>query len=68
LRKKDVTLTTKLHETLPYTLKNLTPKDNQTDDKASHKQARAITQEAIDTSDDREFTLQNVKTAVASMK
>jgi hypothetical protein len=68
LRKKDGTLTKNLHETLPYTLQNLTPEDNQTDDKASHKQVRAIKQETIDTSDDREFILQDVKTAVASMK
>ena len=46
--------------------KNLTPEDNQTNDKALHKQIRVITQEAIDT-DDKEINLQKVKTAVASM-
>ena len=68
LKKKDGTLTTNLHETLQYTLQNLTPKDNQTDDKEIHKQIRAITQEAIDRDDDKEIALQEVKTAVASMR
>ncbi len=67
LKKKDGTLTTNLHETLQYTLQNLTPEDNQTDDKEIHKQIRAITREAIDT-DDKKITLQEVKTAVASMR
>ena len=57
LREKDGTLTTNLHETPQYTLRNLTPGDNQTDDKEIHKQIRAITQEAIDTHDDKQITL-----------
>ena len=68
LMKKDGTLTTNFHETLKYTLQNLTPKDNQTDDKGLHKQIRTITQEGIDTDDDKEISLQEVKTAVASMR
>ena len=67
MRKKDRTLTTNLQETLQYTLQNLTPVDNQTDNKALHKQMRALIQETIDIDDDKEFTLQEVKTAVASI-
>ena len=35
---------------------------------ATHKQIRALIQEKIDTNDDKEFTLSEIKTAVASMK
>jgi len=49
-------------------LENITPEDNQTNDNATHKQIRALIQEKIDTNDDKEFTLSEIKTAVASMK
>ena len=48
-------------------LKNLTPDDNQADDNELHKQTRAITQEVIDTADDKEFIVQEVKNVVKSM-
>jgi len=67
LRQKDGKLTTNLHETLQYIMQNLTPEDNQDDDNAIHKQIRAITQETIETADDKEFSEQEVKNAVASM-
>jgi len=67
LRQKDGKLTTNLHETLQYMIQNLTPAENQDDDNAIHKQIRAITQETIDTEDDKEFSVQEVKNAVVSM-
>ena len=48
-------------------LKNLTPDDNQADDNELHKQTRAITQEVIDTANDKEFIVQEVKNVVESM-
>jgi len=57
LRQKDGKLATNLHGTLLHMLKNLTPDDNQADDNELHKQTRAITQEVIDTADDKEFTV-----------
>ena len=66
LRKKDGMLTTNLHGTLVHMLRNFTPEDNQNDTEY-HKQLRALTQESIDTADDKEFTVQEIKNAVASM-
>ena len=40
LLKKDRTLTRNLHETLQCNLQNLTPEDNQSEDKEIHKQIR----------------------------
>ena len=48
-------------------LKNFTPEGNQADDNELYKQTRAITQEVINTVDDKEFTFQEVKNAVESM-
>ena len=67
LRQKDSTLTTNVHGTLLHMLKNLTPDNNQADDNELHKQTRAITQEVIDTADDKKFTVHEVKNAVESM-
>ena len=67
MRQKDGTLTTNLQGTLLHMLQNLTSEDNPADDTELHKQIRAITQEAIDTFDDKKFTVQAVKNAVASM-
>jgi hypothetical protein len=67
LRQQDGTLTTNLHGTLLHMLRYFTPEDNEADVNESHKQIRALTQEAIDTADDKEFTVHEVKNAVASM-
>jgi len=44
LRKKDGTMTKNLLETIKYTLENITPEDNQTNDNATHKQIRTLIQ------------------------
>jgi len=67
LRKQDGTLTTNLHKTLMHMLQNFTPEDNQNDDTEYHKQLRAQTHESIDTANGKEFTVQEIKNAVASM-
>ena len=67
LRQQDGTLTTNLYGTLLHMVRHFTPEDNEVDDNESHKQIRVLTQETIDTADDKEFTVQEVKNAVASM-
>ena len=67
LRQQDGRLTTNFHGPFLHILQNFTPEDNEADDNESHKQIRALTQEAIDTADDKEFTVPEVKNAVASM-
>ena len=68
IRKKDGTMTKVLRETIKYTLENITPEDIQTNDNATHKHIRALIQENIGTNDYKEFTLSEIKTAVACMK
>ena len=60
-------MTKDLQET-KYKLENITAEDNQTNGNATHKEIRALIQEKIDFNDDKEFTLSEIKTAVASMK
>jgi len=67
LRQKDGKLTANLHETHQYIIQKLTPEDNQDNDNATHKPIRATTQETIDTADDKELSVQELKNAVVSM-
>ena len=67
LRKPDGTLTANLHETLKYMLEHFTPEDSQNDDSDNHRQARTQSQEPINTADDKDFTVEEIKNAVASM-
>ena len=67
LRKPDGTLTADLGETLKLMLEHFAPEDNQHDDSALHKQARALSMEPIYTEDDKEFTVQEIWNAVESM-
>jgi len=48
-------------------LQVLTPEDNQEDDTELQENIRVLAQEDIDTDDDKEFTVQEVKNAVLSM-
>ena len=68
LKKQDGSLTTNLHDTLLHMLQNFTPDDNPNDDNEYHAQLRAMTQEATDTADDKEFTVQEIKNATAKMR
>jgi len=67
LRKPDRSLTADLHETLKHMLEYFVPDDNQKDDSNFHKQARILSQDPIDTGDDKEFTVEEIRNAVASM-
>jgi hypothetical protein len=61
LRQQDGKLTANLDETLRYMIQELTPGDNPDNDNATHTQLRAATQEPIDTADDKELWVQEVK-------
>jgi hypothetical protein len=67
LKQTDGTLTTYLQETIQHTLQSLPPEDNQEDDTEMQKNTRALAQEDIDTDDDKEFTVQEVRNVVMSM-
>jgi hypothetical protein len=68
LKKQDGSLTTNLHDTLLHMLQNFTPDDDPNEDNEYHAHLRAITREATDTADDKEFTVQEIKNAGASMR
>jgi hypothetical protein len=48
-------------------LEHFTPEDNQNDDSDYHKQVRTQSPEPTDTADDKDFTVDEIKNAVASM-
>jgi hypothetical protein len=48
-------------------LEYFVPDDNQKDDSHFHKQARILSQDPTDTGDDKEFTVEEIRNAVASM-
>jgi hypothetical protein len=67
LRKPDGSLTTDMEETVKLMLEHFTPEDNVQDDSEFHKQIRAQSQGIVNTPDDREFTLAEIRNAVESM-
>jgi len=67
LRKPDGSLTEDLRETLRLMLEHFTPVDKE-EDTEHHKLARAQTLEPTDTDDDKDFTVEETRNAVASMK
>ena len=67
LRKPDGTLTDDLQEKLKHMLEHFAPEDDQHDDSYLHKQARTLSMEPIYTEDDKEFTVQEIRNAVASL-
>ena len=67
LRQQEGKLTANLEETLRYMIQQLSPEDNSDNDNATHKQLQAATQEPIDTADDKELSVQEVKNVVTSI-
>jgi 3,4-dihydroxy-2-butanone 4-phosphate synthase len=67
LRKPDGSLTADTKKTLQLMLDNVTPKDNEHDNNDYYKQVRAQTQQPADTTDDREFTIEEIRSAVENM-
>jgi hypothetical protein len=64
LRKPDRSLTTNMKGTDKLMLEHFTPEDNVQDDCEFHKQIRAQSQGTVNTPDDREFTLAEIRNAV----
>jgi hypothetical protein len=64
----DGTLNKDLRETLQLMLEHFTPVDKEEDDTEHHKLARYQTLEPADTEDDKDFTVEETRNAVASMK
>ena len=67
LRKPDGTLTSNMEETVKLMLEHFTPEDNMQGDSEFHKQIRVQIQGTVTTPDDREFTLVEIRNAVASL-
>ena len=67
LQKPDGTLTSNLEETAKLMLEHFTPEDSIQDDTELHKQIRLQSQRIVNTPDDRNFTLTEIKNAVESM-
>jgi hypothetical protein len=57
-----------MDETVTLMLEHFTPEDNALDDSEFYKQIRAQSQGAVNTPDDREFTLAEIRNVVESMK
>ena len=64
LKQKDGTLTTNLEETIQHMLQILTPENNQQNDTEMQKNTREVTQEGMDTDNDKKYTVQEVKNVV----
>ena len=68
LRKPDGSLTEELRETLQLMLEYFTPVHKEEYDTEQHKLARAQTLVPANTEDDKDFTVEETRNAVASMK
>jgi hypothetical protein len=67
LRKPNRSLTADIRETLQLMLEYFVPEDKDNDDTDFHKQARTQSQEPMDTADDKDFTLEEIRNAVERM-
>jgi len=67
LRKSDGSLASDLSETLKHMLEYFTPEDKEADDTDNHKLARLQFQELLDTVDDKEFTVEEIRDEIESM-
>jgi ATP-dependent Lon protease len=67
LKKQDGTNTTNIEETAKMMAEHLIPKDDAKDDTEYHKQIRKQVKEPIQTEEDREYTKEEVKNAIAEL-
>jgi hypothetical protein len=68
LKKTDGTTTADLEETEKMVAEHLIPKDDDTYDTEYHKQIRSQAKDPIQTKEDREYTIEEVKNAIAELK
>jgi len=67
LRKPDGSLTADLCETLRHMLEYFTQEDKEDDDSDNHQLARIQSQEPVDTADDKDFTVEEIRNTIESM-
>jgi hypothetical protein len=67
LRKPDGSATSDIRETFQHMLEYFAQEDKGNDDTDFHKQARIQSQEPVDTADDKDVTLEEIRNAVESM-
>jgi hypothetical protein len=67
MRKPDGSLTKDTSETLQHLLEYFVPVDKLTDDNDQHTQTRLQSQAPLDTVDDKEFTIEEIRNAIGSM-
>jgi hypothetical protein len=60
-------LSLSLEETVNLMLEYFTPEDNEQDDSEFHKRVTAKSQEIVNTLDDREFTMAEIRNAVETL-
>jgi len=63
----DGSLTADTRETLKHMLEYFIPEDKENDDTDCHKQARTQSQEPVDTANDKDLTLEEIRNGVESM-
>jgi hypothetical protein len=68
LRKPDGSLTKDTRETLSLMIEYFTPEDNELEDNNYHKQVRDTTDRPINTPDDYEFTIEEIRGVIEGMK
>ena len=68
LKKADRTTTTDLEETMKMMADYLIPKDEATDDTEHHKKIGLQAKEKIQTTEDREYTTEEIKNAIEELK
>jgi len=68
LQKPDGTNTADMIETLALTLEQLIPEDNPQDDTDYHRAIRKLTEQPIDTPDDKAFTQDEVRQVIEGFK
>jgi ribonuclease HI len=68
LKRQDGTNTTNIEERVKMMAEHLIPKDDETEDTEYHKKLRIQVKEPIQTVEDREYTTEEVKNAIAELK
>ena len=68
MRKRDGSLTADICETLKHMLEYFTLEGKENNDTDYHKQARTQSQEPVDTADDKDFTIEEIRNAVVNME
>jgi hypothetical protein len=66
-RKPDGSLTADVNETLKYMMDQYAPEDSNDDDSETHKQAAFLSDEPVDTEDEKDYTVGEIGNAIVSL-